>query len=259
MTTHLNKDIYLFTIGLLLNLFSHSFSLLFIDGLSPEAVKDFVEKVLAVKDLRHPNVLTPLGVVLQPSSTPQVVMPYMKYKELNKFLRQEQDLSSMQILNLGCQVAKAMDYLATKDCVHKNLTSSHCMVSESYQVKVIYNNQDPKSSEDCKKWLAPECLNNSIFSQKSDVWSFGVILWEMASAGQVPYQHQDSLLEYLLSGNRLPQPENCSDELFSIMMHCWSLSPQDRPTFSWLVERLSTMHQKLKQENTEDMSIETVC
>lgn len=98
------------------------------------------------------------------------------------------------------------------------------------------------------KWMAPESLNNLIFSTQSDVWSFGIVLWELFTLGQTPYSDMNwkTLRYQLTEGYRLAKPQYSTEEIYEIMICCWNGMPRDRPTFSQLVERISLLIEKEK-------------
>lgn len=104
------------------------------------------------------------------------------------------------------------------------------------------------------KWLAVECFNRE-YSHKSDVWAFGIVLWEIASLGSTPYPNVDNtqIMQFVSGGGRLPKPESCSNEFYDLMLGCWKHEPSDRPSFKELLDWIKKLKQPL-YANIDTMS-----
>ncbi|XP_035498830.2 hepatocyte growth factor receptor [Scophthalmus maximus] len=230
-----------------------------------EEVSQFLKEGIIMKDFSHPNVLSLLGICLPPEGSPLVVLPYMKHGDLRNFIRDETHSPTVKdLMGFGLQVARGMEYLASKKFVHRDLAARNCMLDESYTVKVAdfglardvydkeyYSVHNKSGVKLPVKWMALESLQTHKFTTKSDVWSFGVLLWELMTRGAPPYSDVNSfdITVFLLQGRRLLQPEFCPDALYTLMIECWHPKPERRPTFSELVARISAIFSSFSGEH----------
>ncbi|XP_070965264.1 macrophage-stimulating protein receptor-like [Oncorhynchus clarkii lewisi] len=230
-----------------------------------EEVEQFLKEGILMKGFHHTNVLSLLGILLPQEGLPLVVLPYMKHGDLRHFIRCEKRNPTVKdLIGFGLQVAKGMEYLAHMKFVHRDLAARNCMLDESYTVKVAdfgmardvfdkeyYSVQDHRKAKLPVKWMAIESLQTQKFTAKSDVWSFGVLIWEMLTRGASPYPEVDpyDITHYLLKGRRLPQPQFCPDPLYAIMLQCWDPDPEMRPSFATLVSAVLTILSGLEGEH----------
>ncbi|XP_030625039.1 hepatocyte growth factor receptor [Chanos chanos] len=230
-----------------------------------EEVSQFLKEGIIMKDFSHPNVLSLLGICLPSEGSPLVVLPYMKHGDLRNFIRDETHNPTVKdLMGFGLQVARGMEYLASKKFVHRDLAARNCMLDESYTVKVAdfglardvydkeyYSVHNKSGVKLPVKWMALESLQTHKFTTKSDVWSFGVLLWELMTRGAPPYSDVNSfdITVFLLQGRRLLQPEFCPDALYNVMIECWHPKPERRPTFSELVSRISAIFSSFTGEH----------
>ncbi|XP_006900974.1 PREDICTED: tyrosine-protein kinase receptor UFO isoform X1 [Elephantulus edwardii] len=225
-------------------------------------LEDFLSEAVCMKEFDHPNVMRLIGVCFQGSEregfpAPVVILPFMKHGDLHSFLLysrlgdQPVFLPTQMLVKFMADIASGMEYLSTKRFIHRDLAARNCMLNENMSVcvadfglsKKIYNGDYYRQGRIAKmpvKWIAIESLADRVYTSKSDVWSFGVTMWEIATRGQTPYPgvENSEIYDYLRQGNRLKQPVDCLDGLYVLMSRCWELNPRDRPSFAELREEL---------------------
>ncbi|XP_059336195.1 macrophage-stimulating protein receptor [Ammospiza nelsoni] len=236
-----------------------------------EEVEEFLREGILMKSFHHPQVLSLLGVCLPRHGLPLVVLPYMRHGDLRQFIRsQERSPTMKELIGFGLQVALGMEYLAQKKFVHRDLAARNCMLDETLTVKVAdfglardvfgkeyYSIQQHRHAKLPVKWMALESLQTQKFTTKSDVWSFGVLMWELLTRGAAPYAGVDpyDMAHYLLQGRRLPQPSHCPDSLYRVMLSCWAPAPEERPSFTGLVGELERVLATLDGEHYVNLTV----
>lgn len=150
-----------------------------------------------------------------------------------------------------------MQYIASRQLIHRDLAARNILIFNSNVAKISDFGLCCKSDETFTyhasltkklpiKWLSIEALTNHIFSEKSDVWSFGILMHEVFTFGQVPYvtMNHDEVFEFLKSGRRLAQVEDMPDDLYEITMECWEETPENRPSFTELEQKFHKLIEK---------------
>ena len=221
-----------------------------------------LQHAMEMSKLNHPKIVTFYAAV-QSGKLLYSIIEQMKV-DLSIFIQREQNIQLHQLINIAMQVAEGMAHLEKKKCILRNLKASSIMVGDILMCKIC--NLDlaqiadgilfayPKSTIPLR-WTAPEALSRCMFSTKSDVWSFGILLWETITHGQLPYPEMtdSQVREHLYEGYYMPQPRECADSLYSIIVNCWNLNLDDRPTFAALHESLKYYFQELNLEITDDL------
>lgn len=234
------------------------------EGHTDSELMDLVSEMEMMKMIgTHINIINLLGCCTQDGPL-YVVVEYAAHGNLRDYLRnnrpssgyeraigQEVDaITQKDLISFAFQVARGMEYLASKKCIHRDLAARNVLVSEERIMKIAdfglardIHSQDyyRKTSEGRLpvKWMAPEALFHRVYTSQSDVWAFGILLWEIMTLGGTPYPAVPSvekLFQLLREGHRMEKPSNCSLEIYMIMRECWRYQPTQRPTFKELVE-----------------------
>ena len=220
------------------------------------AVKDFLEEARIMKNLKHPNLVELIGVcTLEPPI--YIVTEFMPYGNLLEYLRNadKNQITPVILLFFGFQISNAMSYLEARNYIHRDLAARNCLVGDEYLVKVadfglarlVGTEETYTARAGAKfpiKWTAPEGLAYNRFTTKSDVWAFGVLLWEIATYGMAPYPGVELSEVYgkLEAGYRMQCPDNCPQPIYDLMQQCWQWDALERPTFEYLYQTIYEMY-----------------
>ncbi|XP_062240145.1 tyrosine-protein kinase Tec isoform X2 [Platichthys flesus] len=213
--------------------------------------EDFIEEAKVMMRLSHPKLVQLYGVCSQ--QTPiYIVSEFMEQGCLLNVLRQRQGSFSLaSLLSICLDVSEGMEHLEANGFLHRDLAARNCLVNDALVVKVsdfgmaryVLDNQYTSSSgaKFPVKWSPPEVFNFCRYSSRSDVWSFGVLMWEVFTEGRVPFErHQNHEVVTLVTrGHRLYRPKMATPTIYDIMQLCWRQSAEERPLFSQLYTMIS--------------------
>lgn len=236
-----------------------------------ESLKSFFAEAEITLGFEHQNVLSCLGISIGPIGEPWMIVEFMRYGDLANVLRTNSGVLSLQssdsptlemidLLRISYQIAVGMQYLTTQHFTHRDLAARNCLIGENFLVKIsdfgltrdIYSNEYYKIFGTEKllpiRWMAPESITYGKFTHETDVWSYGVLLWEIFTFGKVPYYllSNKEVMEAVSLGQHLDPPEGCPNVVKHLMLSCWELIPNNRITFSDIVYSLS-------EDNTDNM------
>lgn len=213
--------------------------------------EDFKEEARVMMKLSHCRLVQLYGVCTQHSPM-CLVFEYMENGCLSDYLRDRKGrLSQDVMLGMCLDVCEGMAYLESSNFIHRDLAARNCLVSKNNEVKVSdfgmtrFVLDDQYTSSQCSKfpvkWSAPEVIRFCKFSSKSDIWSFGVIMWEIYNEGRLPYENRTNteVVESLNSGLRLLKPRLATDAIYMLMEWCWKEKPDDRPSFAKVLDELA--------------------
>ncbi|XP_051993181.1 receptor tyrosine-protein kinase erbB-4-like [Xyrauchen texanus] len=219
----------------------------------PKANVEFMDEAVIMASVEHPHLVRLLGVCLSP--TIQLVTQLMPHGCLLDYVHEHQEnIGSQLLLNWCVQITKGMMYLEERRLVHRDLAARNVLVKSPNHIKIIdfglarfldadekeYNLDGGKMPI---KWMALECIHNRKFTHQSDVWSYGVTIWELMTFGGKPYDGIPTrdIPDILEKGERLPQPPICTIDIYMVMVKCWMIDADSRPRFKELAAEFSRM------------------
>nr|XP_005895229.1 PREDICTED: tyrosine-protein kinase Fes/Fps isoform X3 [Bos mutus] len=227
------------------------------ETLPPDLKAKFLQEARILKQYSHPNIVRLIGVCTQKQPI-YIVMELVQGGDFLTFLRTEgARLRVKTLLQMVGDAAAGMEYLESKCCIHRDLAARNCLVTEKNVLKISDFGMSREEADGIYaasgglrqvpvKWTAPEALNYGRYSSESDVWSFGILLWETFSLGASPYPNlsNQQTREFVEKGGRLPCPELCPDAVFRLMEQCWAYEPGQRPTFSVIYQELQSIRKR---------------
>uniref|UniRef100_A0AAY5K811 Tyrosine-protein kinase n=1 Tax=Esox lucius TaxID=8010 RepID=A0AAY5K811_ESOLU len=228
------------------------------ENLATEIKNKFLMEARILKQYDHPNIVKLIGVCTQQQPI-YIIMELVQGGDFLSFLRCEgHNLKSKMLVKMAENVASGMEYLENKKCIHRDLAARNCLVGEQSIVKIsdfgmsreqedgIYSSTGGLKQIPIK-WTAPEALNYGRYTMDSDVWSFGVLLWETFSRGLTPYSSMTNqqTRDEVEKGYRMPPPNSCPPEVYAIMCRCWEYNSRKRPSFSKIRTELSDLYHNI--------------
>ncbi|XP_007235296.1 fibroblast growth factor receptor 1-A isoform X2 [Astyanax mexicanus] len=247
-------------------------------------LSDLISEMEMMKIIgKHKNIINLLGACTQDGPL-YVIVEFASKGNLREYLRARrppgmeycynpdqvpvENMSIKDLVSCAYQVARGMEYLASKKCIHRDLAARNVLVTEDNVMKIadfglardIHHIDYYKKTTNGRlpvKWMAPEALFDRIYTHQSDVWSFGVLLWEIFTLGGSPYPGVpvEELFKLLKEGHRMDRPTTCTHELYMMMRDCWHAIPSQRPTFKQLVEDLDRTLSMTSNQEYLDLSV----
>ncbi|XP_039452249.1 proto-oncogene tyrosine-protein kinase ROS isoform X4 [Culex pipiens pallens] len=236
-------------------------------GATEQEKAEFLQEAHLMSNFKHKHILKLIGICLEFDSL-LIVMELMQGGDLLSYLRSNRptpgvpsSLTLLDLISMCVDVATGCRYLEETHFVHRDLACRNCLVSspdpKDRVVKIgdfglardIYKNDYYRKDGEGLlpvRWMSPESLVDGVYTSQSDIWAFGVLLWEIMTLGQQPYPARNNVevLHYVRGGGRLGRPQDCPEELYQLMLKCWSYSPEDRPTFRYLLEVLKSLKER---------------
>ncbi|XP_031570589.1 angiopoietin-1 receptor-like, partial [Actinia tenebrosa] len=229
----------------------------------PEQYRALYEELEIMANIgNHPNLVNLIGATAEEDKL-YVIVEFARHGSLIEYLRSQRlkpekeyefELKYVNRLRIALDVAKGMAFLQSKRCVHRDLAARNVLLADDFVAKVadfglsrdIYETGEYEKTTGGKvptRWMAIESLEIRKFTLKSDIWSFGVLLWEIETKGLMPHGAVSyiELVDRLKRGHRLEQPNGTPDELYALMQKCWAADPSDRPNFLDVRDTLETL------------------
>ncbi|XP_049710276.1 focal adhesion kinase 1 isoform X5 [Elephas maximus indicus] len=228
----------------------------------------FLQEALTMRQFDHPHIVKLIGVITE--NPVWIIMELCTLGELRSFLQMRKySLDLASLILYAYQLSTALAYLESKRFVHRDIAARNVLVSSPDCVKLgdfglsrcMEDSTYYKASKGKLpiKWMAPESINFRRFTSASDVWMFGVCMWEILMHGVKPFQgvKNNDVIGRIENGERLPMPPNCPPTLYSLMTKCWAYDPSRRPRFTELKAQLSTILEEEKVQQEERMRMES--
>ncbi|XP_054841788.1 focal adhesion kinase 1 isoform X2 [Eublepharis macularius] len=228
----------------------------------------FLQEALTMRQFDHPHIVKLIGVITE--NPVWIIMELCTLGELRSFLQvRKYSLDLASLILYAYQLSTALAYLESKRFVHRDIAARNVLVSSTDCVKLgdfglsryMEDSTYYKASKGKLpiKWMAPESINFRRFTSASDVWMFGVCMWEILMHGIKPFQgvKNNDVIGRIENGERLPMPPNCPPTLYSLMTKCWAYDPSRRPRFTELKAQLNTILEEEKLQQEERMRMES--
>lgn len=222
--------------------------------------QEFLQEVSIMRKVRHKNVVQFIGACTRKPNL-CIVFEYMSGGSVYDYIRKEGPLKLTQVLKIGVEVSRGMDYLHQRKIIHRDLKAANLLLDENRTVKIadfgvariIETNGHMTAETGTYRWMAPEVIEHKPYDEKADVFSFGIVLWEVLTC-KVPYNDMTPLqaaVGVVQKGLRPGIPPQCPPGLAEVMEACWDASPQHRPTFKALTPRLQALYDAAKEDEAK--------
>jgi serine/threonine protein kinase len=236
----------------------------FKDTTQTDKIKRYIELFVQLQTIDHPNVLKLIGISYGPQYNIVIVYPFFSEHDLLTYLKKirsqsDQPIKIRQLFDIIWQVSLGMEAISHYGIVYKHLSSRTCLVNQELTIVLGDYSYSNLINGTCmyNKWRAPESITDNIYSEKTDVWSFGVTSWEILTLGDQPFEGLSSneILAFVQNGHHLRRPTSCAWQLYEILKDCWSIQPHKRPDFNDIVSKLKTLKDDANFRDTLDNEV----
>ncbi|ESO83864.1 hypothetical protein LOTGIDRAFT_132698 [Lottia gigantea] len=238
--------------------------------------EEFSHELSLVKRIpKHPNVVSYLGYCKSLDQPTFIILEYISGGNLIQFLRDrrpgsgsksnEQEINSSELSSFAHQIAKGLAHLSHHNIIHRDVAARNILISESHICKVadlglardLYESDVYEIASKGGlpiRWMAPESLTDGLYTTQSDIWSYGVLLWEIITLGASPYPGLSArqVMSTVVGGNKLECPEFCSQTIKDLIMQCWEIDKDKRPTF----DQICTSLERLLEEQSDYLNLQ---
>jgi neurotrophic tyrosine kinase receptor type 2 len=221
----------------------------------------FDQDIEMLSSINHTNVVGLLAIctkdnpecLLLDAGLPGDLLSYIREKKMEMTPHIATEAETKELLRIADDISLGMAYLASERFIHKDLALRNCIINFNGVVKIAHFGLGPLvypeayyrvSNTDLPiRWMSPEAITSANFTTMSDIWSFGVAVWELFTYGSLPFEDKrdNEVLEFILQEGRLSKPKKCSNNVFEIIMGCWNDNPQLRPSFYDLHENIADL------------------
>jgi N-acetylneuraminic acid mutarotase len=213
-----------------------------------KSIKDFKSEVELLSQLKHPNLVTFLGYCLEPNA---IVMEYLPQNLHDYLIENRSKLESQQLLDFAYDIARGMEYLHRNSIIHRDLKSFNILLDENLNVKIadfgiarVKSNTSTMTTTGTIAWTAPEILRHEPYNEKSDVYSYAIVLWEIVSEGEIPFDSEDfqspmeAGIAVAMGQLRPPLPQDTDANWAALIEKCWKEDPASRPSFTEIMDQI---------------------
>ncbi|VDN03312.1 unnamed protein product [Thelazia callipaeda] len=224
------------------------------EEISRQARLKFMKEARIMRKFSHPNIVKIMGILVYENPL-MIVMELCPGGSVLGYLRKNAPTTLDMKLRFATEASAGLAYLESKHCIHRDIAARNCLLSDKLDIKISDFGMsderrfihDEKLEKVPMKWLAPETMQQRIFSSKSDVWSFGVLVWEVYADGREPYPGLSNIqtrAKIVVQNYRMEMPKTTPSSISRLVYRCWKTEPNERPSFADIHEELKALHRK---------------